>query len=1221
MKKIDLFKAGKLNSGFLTKLLRFMKISFFLLFIAVLQVFADDSYSQTAKFTMSLSDATVAQVLEEIEVQSEFYVLYNHQLVDVSRRVDIEVSDKNVNTILTDLFNDTNVGFLVMGRQVILSPKNVLYETVAKIKATQQDVEITGTVTDDTTEPLPGVSIIIKGTRTGTITDVDGKYSLEVPSGDVTLIFSFVGMKSQEIIVGGQTAINVVLEPDVASLDEVVITGLGIKREKASLGYTTSKVEGAQIERSSATNITNALSGTAPGVFITNPNSVEGGSTRITLRGNTSLAGGNEPLIIVDGMPFSNESDATSTVSNRDYGSALNQIEAMDIESIDILKGTAASALYGSRGANGVILITTRKGEGSRAGISIDYSLNMKVTTPYKYQDFQNEYGYGGPGGPNGALWKIPVLGDSHPDIWSDGYGIVPSILPNGSNYSSWDYDQFSWYGTNSSWGPRLDGSTVTWWDGEDRQWSPQPDNMKMFYQNGSTITNNLSLTSNGKFGNIRASVTHKNNNSIIESSGFKSSNIYIGGNINLGTRLRAEVFTNYNRRDLTNPPLLGQTNNSFTNIFYNLPRSYKGLEWTNYKLPDGSRNPQQGWGYWISKNIGWDFHENLYKQYLNQMRSYIKLIFDPTDWLTLSGSAGLDFTDDEREKKNGFTDGIGLVGGAYNHGLARTFVTNFDFLATFHKVELFNGLDASFSLGGQAWHTDRYSINGNINRKGKSPYIYAFANYETDPTAGQARPSEARYEKQINSLFGLLNLSYKDFIFLQVTGRNDWSSTLPEETNSYFYPGASLSFVPTEIWEMGSAVSFGKFRIAYAETGSDTDPYQVTPTFEPGSFGGMPSVSMENGLPNLGLQSQRSKEFEIGTNWAFFNSRLVADFTYYNKHSYNQILSAPLPWSSGANSIKFNTGELQLTGFEFDINVTAVLNRNLRWDIGVLGSRFSNTLLSLTEGVDVYTIGGLWGAFGTTMRATTGQSFGAIYGWGIEKSPDGRPILNALKDVNGNITSTLYKKTAEQVIVGNATPKLIGGINTTLTWKNFTVFALIDFKWGGDVYCPQYGSALIGGMSPATLKERNGGGLPYTYPSGETANIGVILDGVIEIKDEDGNVTGYEENDNVVHAYYKYAGNGWNPNPQPQAIFENSWVKFRELTISYRLPASLFDNVSWLQNIDLGLTGRDLFYIYDTMPDNINPEGLNGVGDAQYVIAGSLPGARSFAFNLKVSF
>ena len=245
-------------------------------------------------------------------------------------------------------------------------------------------------------------------------------------------------------------------------------------------------------------------------------------------------------------------------------------------------------------------------------------------------------------------------------------------------------------------------------------------------------------------------------------------------------------------------------------------------------------------------------------------------------------------------------------------------------------------------------------------------------------------------------------------------------------------------------------------------------------------------------------------------------------------------------------------------------------------------------------------------------MRATVGQNFGAIYGWGIQKDPNGRPILNAFNDADGNVSATLYKPTVDQEIVGNATPKMIGGINSTLRWKDFTLFVLADFKFGGDVYCPQYGSALIGGLSPATLAERNGGGLPYTYPNGDTENIGVILDGVIEVKDGDGNVTGYEENTNVVHAYYKYAGNGWNPNPQPDAVFENSWVKMREISLTYRLPSSVMERINFLQNVDIGLIGRDLFYIYDTMPDNINPEGLNGVGDAAYVIAGALPGMRS---------
>lgn len=404
--------------------------------------------------------------------------------------------------------------------------------------------------------------------------------------------------------------------------------------------------------------------------------------------------------------------------------------------------------------------------------------------------------------------------------------------------------------------------------------------------------------------------------------------------------------------------------------------------------------------------------------------------------------------------------------------------------------------------------------------------------------------------------------------------------------------------------------------RLAYAETGSDTDPYQVVPTFTPASFGGKPTVSMKDGLPNVNLQSQRSKEFEIGSNVTFFDGKLNIDVTYYNKNSYNQILSAPLPWSSGANSIKFNTGELELKGLEFNILATLMNKKDLKWDVGIMGSKSSNKLLALTEGVDQYNIGELWGTYGTRMTATVGENFGAIYGWGIEKAPNGRPILNVFKDKDGNVTGTLYKKTEDMEIVGNATPKMIGGVNSTLRWKNFSVFVLADYKIGGDVYCPQYGSALIGGLSPATLKERNGGGLPFTYPSGEKENIGVILDGVID----NGNGQ-YVENTHVVHAYYKYAGNGWNPNPQPQAIFENTWVKMREISISYRVPSSVLSKFDFLQAVDVSLIGRDLFYIYDTMPDKINPEGLNGVGDAAYVIAGSLPATRSFALNLKVTF
>lgn len=1077
---------------------------------------------------------------------------------------------------------------------------------------------VTGKVTSKTdNQPLPGVSVLIKGTTQGTDTDFDGNYSINVPDSEgTTLTFSYMGMTTQSITIGNASTYDVIMEEDSNTLDEVIVTALGIKREAKALGYSASSVKGVELARSGALNLANALSGKAPGVFITNPSSVEGGSTRITLRGNTSLSGGNTPLIIVDGMPFDNTSDADNPGSNRDYGSGLNQIEAMDIQSMDILKGTAASALYGSRGANGVIIITTKKGENAK-GFQVEYTVNSKITTPYRYQEFQNEYGYGGPGGANGALWKKPTLGSVHPNIWGDGYGAVPGVNPaNGNSLSSWSYSQFSWYGTNSSWGPKFDNSTITWWDGEQRQWSAQPDNMKIGYKDGSTTTHNLSLSSNGKFGNVRTSFTMKDNDAIVINSGFETININIGANLNLGANLKAEVSANFNKRELKNPPLLGQTNSSLTNLFYNLPRSYKGLEWSNYKNPDGSRNNQSGWGYWLSSQNGWDFNENEYTQDLTQMRMYSRLLFTPTDWLSLSTSVGLDLTLDEREKKNGFIDAVGLIGGKYSHSLNTKYSPNLEFLATIHKDEILEGVNASLSFGGQSWSKSQYEIRGENNKNQKLPYIYSFANFSSDPNTNQALPRESRYDKKINSLFGLLDISYKDFLYLQATVRNDWSSTLPAANNDYLYPGASLSFIASEVIDLGDAVSFAKFRLAYAETGSDTDPYQVTPTFSPGSFGGSPTISMKDGLPNVGLKSQRSAEIEIGTNWSFLKNKINVDLTYYKKNSFDQILSAPLPWSSGANTIKFNTGELELTGFEWNVNLNVISKEDLRLDVGFNGSKFSNKLLELTEGVDVYTIGGLWGAFGTTMKATVGQEFGAIYGWGIQKAPNGRPILNTLNDANGNVTSTLYRKSAEQEIVGNATPKMIGGFNSTLTWKNFRLFTLVDYKWGGDVYNPQYGSALIGGLSPATLKERNGGGLPFTYPSGETDNIGVILDGVVETSPGV-----FVENTNVVHPYYKYAGNGWNPNPQPQAIMENSWVKLRELSLSYNLPESVMTKLSFIDNIDLTLVGRDLFYIYDTMPDKINPEGLNGISDAQYVIAGALPVSRSFAFILKATF
>jgi len=1197
----------------LTKTSLKMKLTTLLLVVSLFKIQAN-TYSQNTKISIDLSEVSVSEVFNEIESLTEFRFLYKDNELDLKRKVSINVKKETIKKILDKLFNKTNIIYDVFdNRQIVLRFSS---EKTSSDIVTVQQTSVRGTVKDQGGNPLPGVTVKVVGISKGTVTDFDGNYVLNNVKKENVLSFSYVGMETKTITIGDKKVMDVTLQESASGLDEVIVTALGIKREKRSLGFTATSVKGSDFERSAAPNAGNALSGKVAGVFITNPSSIEGGSTRITLRGNTSLSGGNTPLIIVDGMPYDNTSEADKPGSNRDYGSALNQIESMDIEDMTVLKGTAAAALYGSRGANGVIIITTKKGVNGK-GFQVEYSVNTKVTTPYRYQDFQNEYGYGGPGGSNGILWKIPKLGDTHPNIWGDAFGTVPAINPaNGNNYNSWSYDQFSWFGTNASWGPKFDNSTITWWDGEQRQWSAQPNNMKKGYNDGSTITHNLALSTSGSFGNVRASFTLKDNKAIIAKSGFKTTNISIGASLNLGKNLKAELSTTFNRRELTNPPLLGQSNDTFTNNFYNLPRSYKGLEWDIYKNQDGSRNNIDGWGYWISKHNAWNFNENEYKQYLTQMRTYAKLLFTPTDWLSLSGSIGLDFTLDEREDKHGFTDVAGLSGGKYEHSLRKKYSPNLDFLATIHKDQIMEGVNASLSFGGQSWSRSEYEIRGTNNKDKKSPNIYSFANFSNTPTVNDALPKEERFEKRINSLFGIFDVSYKDFLYLQATVRNDWSSTLPKANNDYLYPGASLSFVGSEVIDFGEAVSFAKVRLSYAETGSDTDPYKVIPTFKPDSFGGRPTVSMKDKLPNVNLQSQRSKEYEIGTNWGFFNNKLNVDLVYYKKESYNQILSAPLPWASGYESIKFNTGALELKGFEWNVNMTVIDKQDLRWNLGMNGSIASNKLLALTEGIDIYEIGGLWGAFGTTMKATVGEEFGAIYGWGIQKDANGRRILDTRNDVDGNVTSTLYRKSEKQEIVGNATPKMRGGVNSTLTWKNFTLFTLVDYKWGGDVYNPQYGNALIGGLSPATLKERNGGGLPYTYPSGETANIGVILDGVVETSPGV-----FVENTNVVHAYYKYAGNGWNPNPQPQAIMENSWVKLRELSLSYKVPSSIVDKIGFLDKVDLSLVGRDLFYIYDTMPDSINPEGLNGVGDANYVIAGALPVTRSFALTFKATF
>ena len=1197
----------------------------------ILSSFASTSYSQSVRLDMAWSAErkNLKEAILEIKKQTEFDFLYNKEIETLYKNAGtIAIHNGTIEEVLDQLFKNSEIQYQIIDKTIVLTAKAAI---MGPNKMQQQERQVTGSVKDKEGEPLIGVTILVKGVNQAAVTNADGEYSIRVPEGNDILSFSYIGYASQEISINGRRTIDVVMDDDTQVLGEVVVTALGIKREQRAVGYATQKLAGTDIIQANTASVASSLSGKLAGVIVNNANQPDGGSTRIVIRGNNNIQGNNQPLIIIDGMPLENNitvnrsGTSENVASVRDFGSGFNFVNSNDIEDMNVLKGPAAAALYGARGANGVILITTKKGN-KKEGVGIDYSFTTKIVTPYLYRDQQNEYGYGGFHLPmytadtkyqqdTDGTYLYPKMTWGNPR-WDAIYGQMPS------GYNTYDDQAFTWHAYSVSWGPRFDGSMIRWWDGQMRPYQGNPNSQKEMYRNGSANTHNLSFSGGGEFGTIRVGFTREDNESIIDNSGYGRTAFTLGADIKISKTLKAEVYANYNNYDRHNVYQIGNDDNGITKQFYLFPTDYlPKLAKSMYKNADGSRY-DFGNTYGAGNTIFWNLYENSYDYNRDQLLGNVKLLYNPLEWLTLAASAGLDFHLGDIVETRSPTDVFGLQDGFYSHELRKEKVQNLDFIATAQRDNLFwDKFNAGFTLGASRWDRRYYQMFGRTYGTFKDPYLYTFGNYDLSKQNNQVHtdqvPTEDILNKRINSTYGFIDLSYGNWIYAQITGRNDWSSTLPSNNNSYFYPSGSLSFVVTELLNMPKWWNFGKIRLAYASAANDTDPYQVIPTFNSGSFSGAPYTTLKNTLPPTDLKPQRSDSYELGLTTAMFNSRFRFDLTYYHTRSFNQIMEAPVALSSGYDRIRFNTGEMENKGIEIMASYELVRSKDWDWNVGLNFANNKNKLLSMTDGADVFEIAQIFGSSGPRLVVEVGDSYGNIYGWDYLRNDKGEKIVETIMDKNdpNKVAGTKYKTTPTQVKLGNITPDVTGGLNTSLRWKDLSIYCLMDFSYGGDIWSGTYATALSSGLSPSTLLERNGGGLSYTYPDGTTANHGIMMDGVLE----DGS-----RNTNVVHYVWKYGNLGaWGTNNLTvPSVLENNWMKLRELTVNYNLPQELTRKTKIFQSLGIGFTARDLFYIYSSLPDNLNPEALsNSAGNGQGLEFGAMPGTRSFSFSIKAGF
>ena len=1084
------------------------------------------------------------------------------------------------------------------------------------VRAFSQEIVISGIVTSSEDKMgMPGVAIRVMSNSSGTVTGLDGDYSLTANASD-SLEFSFVGFKKMVIGINGRRTIDVVMSPDSQLLEDVVVTALGIKRQKRELGYATEDISGELIAKSGSDNVINALSGRSAGVQIINGDGVAGSSSRIVIRGNNSIFGDNQPLIVIDGVPMTNEGGVTSWSGGQDWGTALNNINPEDIEDMSILKGPTAAALYGSRGGNGVVLITTKKGK-EQSGLGINFSTSYKITTPYGYRDVQNKYGFGGP-----ISYMTPFLAQDADDnyIFTDTYSADNGPAGESTNAT------FGYYGGSVSWGPLMDGTPMIWWDGNVRSYSPQPNNISMMYKNAATAVNSISFQNAGDFGSVRVSITNENSDAIISNCDLRQTTVNVGSLLNISKRIKADIAFTYLDYHRLNSPVLGESYSNFNKgLLYSWPRSWQGFEVQQYEHADGTQTIWSTYPYkYIYQNTFWSFYNNNTTLDRDKLFGSLRLIYDVTDWFILSGKAAIDFGYDQFETKNKPTLSDGITGGYYKQNISRDYTLDAEFLATFYKDHIFNTMfNAKFSFGGERYYRNKYAMWAGTGQWAYSN-LYTFYNYINGTSETAMFPGESRYEKQVNSLYGFFNLSYNKYLFLDITGRNDWSSTLPMDNNSYFYPSATLSFIPTEAFHINwKCISFLKFRASAAMTASDDNPYQLDFTYNTGSFGGQLTSSLPGQVPPLQLKPQRQRSFEFGMEiglWDKFN----IDFTYYDIYSWDQILSAPLAPSSGSGSVRINTGIVTNKGIEAIINYNVYQTPKSYLQIGLNFARNTNRIVDL-GGADMYILSEIWGSNGPAIAVTEGEEYGTIYGWDyvFTTTLDNGEVVGPFYDANGNPlpllneSGTEYLKTQTRVPVGNSAPLLTGGVNLTLNYKNFSLYGLIDAKIGGDIYCGSKVVAMQTGQSLETLYERDGNGLPLYDDNGNfLGNYGVVLPGVY-VNPETGEAV---ENNQVVHYYYKYMPNygGWGNYLTTPGIMENTWIKMREITITYNFPKKLLEKSKVFQTASLSLTGRDLFYFYRSLPDNINPEGTLGTGNAQGLEYASYPTTRSFLISLR---
>ncbi|MFA6870871.1 MAG: SusC/RagA family TonB-linked outer membrane protein [Bacteroidaceae bacterium] len=1091
----------------------------------------------SAQITLSVGKTTLGKVIETVKSQSKYEFFFNDKLSNMEIDA-LKIEDASIDQVLTALLKGKSISYKVEENIVYLSAGKE--EDVTTMISKQQNIrKVSGTVVDETGEALIGVNVSVEGTSQGTITDFDGKFVLDVPAKSKVL-FSYIGYRQVAVMPKGSTPLEVTMEEDTQAIDEVVVTALGIKREKKMLGYSIQDLKGDKMNKTGDPSVTSMLQGKVAGLQMNTASTGLGGSTKITLRGNSSLTDNNQPLWVIDGVPFNdNNNSSASTWGGVDRGGASADINPDDIESISVLKGPNAAALYGSRAGNGVILVTTKRGAKSD-GFGVTYSGSCTWTTVAETLNRQTKYGQGSNGvfDPTSSSSFGAEL-DGHPYV-SDNYGTQ----------------------TYSNYGNPL----------------------KDYFSTGFSQTHNLSVGNVTEKANYRVSFGTTQADGMFKDESMEKMNIDVKAGMELNKYFSVDSKISLSRMKAENRPVYGQYGEVYQLFF--LPNNISLSSIQKFKSDDKRHI------YYTGPNTTLLNPYYLNYRYTNSDErwrafGYYAAKFNITSWLHASAKYSFDYYNTSIEDKdltNGCTDAQEKE--SYRSQENSFYEHNIEFMVI-GENQLSDRLRLGYTLGSNMMYQKIKGIGANSSLMNTPGYWYH--NSAQGFNSGvQMSPSERR----TNSIFGTMQLAWNEYLALDLTARNDWSSTLPTDNNSYFYPSANLSFVMTDFmdkmnWTKPSWLTFAKMRLSIAQVGKDTDPYQLQNYLNWEQTESGPSSKNPSTKANSELKPEISTAYEGGLDMKFFNNRLGFDFTYYYSLTKNQIMAVPMSLSSGFDNKWINAGEIVNKGLELMVYTTPIKTKDFTFNLDVNFAKNTTTVKKLTDGSKYMSFSGGAQDMMVDVGASEGGKLGDIY-----------PIKTAKKDANGNVVTRnglpLDAGERSKTPIGNIQPDLLMSVTPSFTYKGFTLSALFDMKFGGDIV--SISEAIATGYGTAKRTENR-------------------EDMIVKGVNEDGT-----PNTTPISAELFYSTIGSNQGYAEYFMYDASFIKLKELSLSYSFPRALLKKTPF-SSFRVSVVGRNLVYLVKHTPGTSPEGGYNTSMFSQAIDFTSVPYSRTFGFSVNASF